>query len=285
MSRLFKRSFQLTLAKPQPNTFFGSFLPNALIVRALKVRFKIERSLEADPNTSTISVYNLSEASRAEFQVLPMHIRLDVGYGNELSGLFAGDLMFASSKKEGMDWITTFTLGDGERSYVESRVNRSFGAGVNLKDAIGETAKSMGLKIPSNVADAKGLAGQFVSGLSVTGPSRSQMSKLLGPRGYTWSIQDGQLQILGPNDHRAEAAIRIARDTGMVESPELGAPKEPGKPPTLTAKCLINTQIIPGGRIFLDAQKLKGLFRVERVRHSGDSRDRDWYSEIEAIPL
>jgi hypothetical protein len=283
----FKRRYELTLAKPIPNTFFG-VLPNAIIVRGLEIKFKVERSLEPTPNTAEVSVYNLSDAHRAEFQKRPLHVRLDVGYQSDtqLSQLIKGDLMFASSKRDGNgNIVTTFTVGDGERAYGDARMNVALGPGTNLKTAIGVVAGSMGLSTPKNAQQAGELLKQFSGGLTMVGPSRKALGDLLRGTGFGWSIQDGQLQLLRDADTHTGLVEVISVENGLIESPEYSAPKEPGKPPVLKAKRLLRPQIAPGTRVKMESKEINGFFRVIKVAHTGDFRDNDWYTEIEANPV
>jgi hypothetical protein len=291
MTVAYDRRYELTLAKPLASQFFG-FLPNALVIRGMEIKFKVERSLESSPNTAEVSVYNLSDSSRAEFQRRPLHVSLDVGYAGSqsvarppLSRLLSGDLMFASTKRTGPDIITTFVIGDGERSYVDARVNLSFGSGTNLKTAIASVAGSMGLTMPSNAASAKEFLKQFSGGMSVRGPSRDAMSKLVAGSGFGWSTQDGQLQLLRDADTRPGLVELISARTGLIDSPNFGAPKKPGDPPVLTFRALLRPQLIPGGRVKIESAEINGVFRLSKVTHTGDFRDNDWYSECEGNPV
>lgn len=279
MNRLLKREIALTIARPQ--SFFVQ-LPNAVVVRNLRVTFDIEKNLKQDPNTCEVKVYNLSEASRGELQVKPLHIRLDAGYDGKTERLFEGDLRFSQSKRQPTGWETTLQVGDGDRAHRYARINKSFASGVNVRDAIGEVAKSMGLKVPASIAEARELAAQFTSGLSLRGPSQAELAKLLRPHGFSHSIQDGRLQILRGSQAREVEAIVISQDTGLIGSPEFGTPDDKGGPPTLSLKTLLKPAVSPGGLIVVESQAISGTFRVERVTHSGDTHGPEWYTAVEA---
>lgn len=282
---LINRRVNVTIARPNANTFFG-VLPNAIVVERLRVKFKVEKSLGEDPNTCVVEIYNLAESSRAELQRKPLHIRLDAGWGDNLQRLFTGDLTYAPTTRDGTTaWITKLTVAEGGRAYEKARVRKSFGAGVQAKDAIAEIAKSMGLKMPTNIKDAKEMAEQFVSGVSLTGPSRTNMTKILRGKGFGWSVQNEELQILRKGDVRSETAFLVNQRTGMLGSPALGAPNEPGEAPTLTLKLRLYPALTPGARIKLEAEKINGIFRLSKVTHTGDTRGAEWYTDIEAKQL
>ncbi len=284
MGVAYDRRYELTLAKP--TGFFGQN-PNALVIRAMEVKFKIERSLEPTPNTAEILVYNLNDASRAIFQKKPLHVRLTTGYTSDttLIRLIEGDLMFATTTRVGPDAITKFVIGDGERAFVEARVNASFSGGVNARTAISTVAQTMGLTMPKSASEAGEFLKQFSSGVSLRGPSQKVMSKLTKGTGFGWSMQDGQLQMLRDKDVRAGLAELISVQTGMIGSPDFAAPAAPDKPAVCKFKVQLRPQLIPGGRVKIESAEINGLFRIAKVTHTGDFRDNDWYTECESNPL
>ena len=287
MNRMFDRVVSVTVSKPISATEFFRTL-DVTTITAHRVRFRIEKKIEQDPNTCEITISNLSEQTRAEFQTKPLQVRIDAGFDGNLQSLFVGDLIWGSSKREGTDWELKLQLGDGVRAIRDGRTSLTFGSGVNAKTVLGHLAGTMGLKLPKNIADAKELTAQFQTGVTVHGPSRDQMSKLLRPHKMDWSIQDGRLQILRDGEAVAVEALLWNQSTGMIGSPEFGPPEdEPGKkpkPPTLTSKSLLRPDVSPGRPIVVQSAAIEGLFRVERVTHTGDTHGVDWFTEIEATP-
>lgn len=285
-SRLFKRGMTLTIAKPVEGTFTDE-QPNAILIKDLRVSFSIEKALTEDPNDCKATIYNLSAATRAELQAKPLRVRLEAGYDGVLRQIFIGDLRRAFSKHEGTAWVTELELGDGERAIQNARVSRSFRAGVSAKTVLAEAARSMGLKVPTSGGDAKALAAQFAGGVSVSGRSADAMTKLLTPRGMSWSVQDGELQVLKKGEARTEDAIIVSQATGMIAVPEFGTPKKAGEPATLTVKMLLYPEIKPGQLLRVESASFAarggaGLFRARRIVHTGDTEGADWYTEIEA---
>lgn len=285
MTQLFDRQIELTLLRPQPDSFFGRFLPNQVTIRNMRVVFSIKKSLKEEPNDTVIKVYNLAPATRAMVQTKPLHVTLDVGYKGAVKRLFAGDLTFSDNNRIPTGWETVIELGDGDRSYNHSNIYQTFKAGTSSKDIIKSVANSMGLKVPSNVEEAKALGSQFATGVTLRGPSRVEMTRILQKSGMKWSIQDGKLQILEGFTPREGEAFLISQKTGMVGSPEMTAPKQPGEPAVLKCKALVYPDLVPGYKIKLESRKLNGTFRISQVVHTGDTHSLDWYTEIEATPV
>lgn len=286
MPRLFNRQVSVTLARPTDVSNFFALQSNAVVVENLRVKFSIEKQLGKEPNTCAVTIFNLAEGTRAEVIQKPLHVRVDAGYEDGgPARLFAGDLIWSESIKDGPTWKTEMQIGDGARAYKHARASRSFKAGTSVGTVISDLAKTMNLKVPTNVADAKEFAKQFTTGVSIEGPSRLELDRMVKISGMGYSFQDGTLQILRDGDFNFVEAIPVSQDTGMIGSPEFGAPEDHKSKPVLTVKMLLEPRIKPGKAIQLKARDIKGLFGVQRVTHTGDTRGREWYSIVEAVAI
>lgn len=281
--RLYKRSAVLTIAKPQELSYFN-FL-NAAVIKDLRVTFSIEKHLKSDPNKCEVTIYNLNSVSRALFQTKPLHVTLDVGYDGNLTRIFTGDLRWGVSKLQAPDWITTLQIADGDRVINHARVKATLPANASRRDALETVAKAAGFKIPKNAKEAIELAEGYVNGVSLTGSAARAMTAILKPKGMGWSVQDNTLQILRRQETRTDQAIEINERNGMIESPEMSPPDNSGKNAKLTVKTLLDSRIKPGVRILVDSATVKGVFKADRIVHSGDTHGTEWLTTVEAIPL
>jgi len=303
VTRTFLRTAELSIARPAVDVRggpFGAFFgqaPNGIKInsgdsKGLRIKFQIEKSLESNPNNSEIVVYNLAPDTRAALQAKGLHVRLQAGYedGETVAILFSGDLRHCEHRKASVDWETHLSIGDGERAYRFGHVSRSFREGVTRHSAASEAAGAMGLQLPAGLESL--LGDQFAAGLTMHGPAQKELSKLLEPKGLSWSVQDGRLQVLTETGTRKGTAIRIAPPNSgtpaaavLVGVPEFGTPKKKGDPPTMTCKILLNADVYPGTRIQMDSAAIKGNFKVIKVTHTGDTAGGEWYSACEARPL
>ena len=282
--RLYRRAARLTVAR-QILGYYGVPQPNATVITDLRVVFNVTKDLEKTPNAATISIYNLSEATRAEFQIKPLLVILEAGYDGNLQQIFKGDVRWVRSVLSGVDWITTIECGDGSRALQFARISQSYKSGVSRKNILGHLANSMGVKLPKNVTDASDMTSQFAAGVTVDGPSADQMDKLLAPLQRSWSIQDGELQVLSDAETLPGQAYVISQAGGMIGTPELGSPSKPGEQPTLTVQNLLYPDLRPGRKIQLDSRSLQGLFKMRKVTHDGDTHSEAWTTSIEATPI
>lgn len=284
MARLFNRTVKVTAYATRPGTY-ATYTTDAIEFTDIRAQFSVEKQLGKDPNSCDVVISNLKADTRAFLQRKPMHIKLDAGHDGEMRHLFSGDVRFCDTKKAGTDRETTLQLGDGDRAFRFATVRRSFAPGTPVRTVLAEAARAMGLVLPDSIAGSEELSTQLALGGAIVGPARDELTRLLAPYGYSWSIQDGTLQILKDGVARPGSALLISRDTGMIGSPEFGPPDKPGGRPSLSVRCLLYPELTPGGLISVQSKDVNGTFRIERVSHTGDTHGDDWTSEIEARPL
>jgi hypothetical protein len=278
-----KRVARVTVYQPQGGSFFGPQL-NAIVITGLRVQFKIVKTIGAEPNSCELKITNLAKQTRSFCESKPLSAIVEAGY-NTPSLVFQGDARYGISKIDGPEWITTIQLGDGDRAYRFARVGRSFKPGTDVLTVLSEAARTMGLQLPSNVQVSTALQAQFATGKTLQGATRDELTSLLSPYDYAWSIQDGKLQILQPNETRPDEAVVISQDTGMVGSPEYGTPDTSGKPPTLHVKHRMHN-FPPGSMVSIQSRDINGAtFRVDKLTLTGDTMGGDFYAELECHPL
>jgi hypothetical protein len=256
---------------------------DALVAKpTLRVAFSIEKSLNRDPNKAEITIYNLNEEHRKGLQKkLPCII--EAGYVGTMEKLFSGDVSYASHNRETTNWVSKLQSQDGGVQYTSARMSKSFGPGTQMSALLNQAASALGVG-PGNASQAFGgaLRGgltQFTKGVSVSGRVSDVLDKYVSTAGLEWSIQDGQLQVLQPKGTTQQQVISLTPDSGLIGSPELG---EKG---IVKAKSLLMGGLLPGRKVHIEAALVTGFFRIEKVKHYGDTWGTDWYSDLEAKPL
>lgn len=275
-------------------------------VEDLRIQFKVKKTLKKEPSTCEFSISNLSEKSRALFQKKNLRIVLEAGYEDSSAQLFSGQSRYTDQILNGATWTTKVFCGDGERPYRYLRVAESFRPGTLVSDVIQNVMQALGLPVVGHLADLRALTEQFVQGYTAFGKVAAELDHLLKSRGFEWSIQDGQLQILKVDGATGEDIIRLAPDTGLIGSPEHGSPekdlpvaqlsplaadvdytvqatKKKG-PAVLKVKSLLQPGFRPGRRVQVESRGVNGVFRIETVEHEGDTFGGPWYSTLECLP-
>lgn len=277
----------MSLIRPTPDLNWFNVLPNAVIITEQRVQFKIEKTLGKEPNKCEVTVTNLAPTTRADVERKPLLVRLEVGYESidNVEQIFAGDCRKASTARSGVDWNTKFLLGDGDRAFQFARTSRSFSPNTKVGTIVNEIVGDLKLPLPKGVKDALEFQKSMVGGYTAHGPSERELTNILTPLGMSWSMQDGQLQILREAEAAPGSAFVISQDTGMIGSPEYGDPKKQGGNPILKVKTQIYPKLVCGGLISVQSRDIKGIFRIEQLTHTGDTHAPSWETEIEAMQV
>lgn len=277
---------------------------DTLIITDLRIQFKVRRTLVKEPNTCEVSVSNLNEQHRSAFQKKLPKVILEAGYPDNIAQLFSGDARYVDQVLQGATWTTKLQCGDGERAYRYLRVNESFAPGTRVADVVSKVASAAGMQLTGQVSALQSVTEQFLQGYCAFGKVAAELDHLLVSRGFTWSIQDGKLQILQRSGAvTGDSIIRLATDTGMVGSPEHGSPFKQGPavqvdgnadddtglqpvvgPAILKVKSLLQPGFRPGRRVQIQSKGVNGLFQIQTVEHSGDTFGGEWYSDLECLP-
>lgn len=240
-------------------------------VPGFRIGFKIEKDTSSTINKAEIRIYNLSSNSRSLAENKDNIIELFAGYGKEPKLLFRGNPSRVISTIGGPDSVTTFEVGDGLKSFQNSRVDVSFKQGTPAKDIFQTLTNTMGLAR----GEQKGIPEKaFSRGLSLSGPVRDHMNYLTDKMDLEWSVQNGALQILPKGKATDQAAFLLSAETGLIGSPNK---KDKG----LEVVSLLQPDINPGRTVEIQSKFVNGQFRVEKVSHEGDTADTAWFTRIE----
>ena len=253
-----------------------------LDVSALACKFKCSRSLYGYAGTCEIEVRNLSETHRREMLASPRRttfVEIMAGYREGMSLMFRGDMRKVVPSREGTDWVVKVTAGDGEHALRNARVNRSFSAGSTLQNVVQHIADSMGVGVGNAAASLRGatlggLDANFPEGTMLYGLAAEELTRLTSSAGLTWSIQDGDLQILPRGGALAREAILLSPSTGMIESPEVVNRR------TITVKALLIPGLTPGQQVVIESEVATGAWRISQAEYAGETHGQDWTATL-----
>lgn len=260
-------------------------MPQALQITDLRVAFEIKKSLKKEPQTARVAIYNLSAKSRGLLTGKGLRVVLEAGYPDSLAQIYAGHSRTIDHPKESVDWVTRIECGTNERQLQFANVLDSFKPGSKIGEAIKKVAGKLVTDVGNAVQQADAIQDTFASGYAMQGNAGVELTRLLAPLDKSWSIQDGRLEILGFAETLQEETVLISPSTGLIGTPELGAPLKKGRPSPMKIKSLLQSKIRCGGRILLNSKNVSGIYKCTSVTHSGDTHGGDWQTEIEAFPV
>jgi hypothetical protein len=278
----------------------------------LRVAFNVERDKLPWPNNAELAVWNLNAETRAKLtKAGSLVARVAAGYDGQTDQIFYGLLDTVEHIKEGPDWITRMSASDCGEKIKQAKVSKSFGKGVLVKDVVKEILKVLGLGEGNLAAFANDsdMLRPIGHGGALHGNAVEELTHFLRSASLEFSIQDGKLQFvkIGKGVPNSRGPL-ITPGTGLVGSArlvrekatDLTRRKDKKKKvntvetifgesvdmiTTVEGKCLLNASLVPGVPFQVESATVNGNFVCVAVRHVGDIRDQDWYSEWKGIPV
>lgn len=274
---------------------------------SLRITFDIEKTTKTQPNHSKVVIYNLAPETRALFEQPDLRLTLHAGYVEDRGPLLiaTGHVTFAFTVRDEADWATTLELHDGQVPLRDTVVSIGMGAGASAKQIVRNIAGQMGMPVllGDDLQDRT-----WKHGFSYYGAGRAAIHKVASAAGWEWSVQNETVQVLARGGTTAREAIVISPDSGMVKSPErrregaqetaqvldqtTGAlprlKKVAGLKPELDGwqvTSMLQPTINPGDMVKVESVAIRGdgFFRVDHMRHLGDSASGDWQTELDLI--
>ena len=255
-------------------------------IKDLRVQFSVKKSSAKEPNTAEVTITNLSPTRRAALQTKGVKFVLECGYVDTgVKQIFQGDVRHISHVREGADWRTVLKSGDGERAFQFARISETLGPKSTKSAVIKRLAAKLGLGLGNSTKAA--IPGSFEQGIVLSGPVSRELDKVLKGTGYEWSIQDEQLILLAESEVSGQDVPLLTPDSGLIGSPEFGAPLVKGGKPQLHFRSLLNANIKPGAKVQVQCERFPlGIsVKCSKVEHSGDTAGQDWYSTVEGVTI
>lgn len=290
MSTNFNRQVKLVLSK-------GGV---GIDVSEQRIVFSVKKDNSETPNSAEIKVYNLSADTQARIRAEYDTVSLQAGYEGNFGLIFTGSVkQFGTGIENSTDSFLHIFSGDGDEGYNFGVINASFGAGQTNRQLTDVASKALGVNVGEiGLSDAKSVRGRAVFGMA-----RKVMRDLAKSNNADWSIQDGAIQVLGTNTPASGGlAYVLNSNTGLIGTPEQ---TNDG----IKAQCLLNPALKIGSAVQINEASIKlaspvqttaksagkdktpavisadGFYKVIEVSFAGDTRGREWYSNIVCLDL
>lgn len=278
--RQYLRSGELIVG---PKVTFSNGLVEPAVSRIFRTRlnFNIEKTDGGEANKGKISIYNLNQDSRNFIEKENTIAILRVGYAENLSTLFFGDLApnGVSVKRSGPDIITTLEVGDSEKILREAHIDIGLAANATNQQILNLALAKLNLTIGFQ-SGFKTVV--YKHGFSFSGRVSNLLDQITKQVGVKWSIQDGEFIILPPKTTEPGEIIRLAPDSGLIGTPT--KTKDAFK-----FQALLNPLIRPGKKIFVDSRlalgELGATVKIAKCKYNGDTHEGKWIVSCEGLIL
>ncbi len=292
MSQLFGRRLLCQVSFNDPKGTFSETMRLSTDPVQRRIKFDSIKTWKQEPNTCDLQVYNLSPDQRAQLSLAKTPtIKLAAGYGGDdnLTQVFYGQAIYVKHEipDNTGDILTTVSTTDGGEQKQKARIHVAFGPGTTTSQVLRRVVQELGIK-PGNLdrvardLDAGIKASLYSAGVTISGAAADELGHICRSVGYDYSIQDGQLQMLKLGTARDDFQVVLNSGSGLIGSPSIS------NKGVVSGTCLIfkagaGLDLLPGRRVRIESEFLKGSFILAKTQMKGDNLADDWYCDFEAV--
>lgn len=185
----------------------------------LGMTISIERSIMGVPNSSTVTLYNLSDETRNRLNSpsLKAIVRVSDPYSNgKMQELYTGGILSCSSIRQGADIVTTVFILEKCINLMSSTARVSYSGFANVNESLRK------LKSILNVSKVtiKGIPEDrkfYSGGFSFAGQPIDLLNKLAFQEGFSWNFDNGELLIMS-DDYLSDSSIPISYEDFLIQA-------------------------------------------------------------------
>lgn len=270
-------------------------------VTDLHIEFEIEvanNDME-DGGECEISIFNLSQAfvdylEQASSQQI--FVKLEAGYQNDVYGvIYEGVVSGMEDSFEDQDRVTTLTCQKGGFLNNLTKV-ASYPKGTPLENVVVDLVESMGMAI--NFPERYESLYTLSSDLYVYGNPKDALKQVLDPYDMIAMISGHVIELATTYPENPEYIFFepyvVSADTGLIGIPTRIKDENSNGEATQTQGSslesntgiefitLLNPNLKPQEYIIMDAQSVRGIYRLTEVKYTGSYEGDEWFCECKA---
>ena len=270
---------------------------NGIRITESQISFDISKTADAkrnNGNSAAIEIYNLTRDQISLLQGDYLTCSFAVGYVDTGARVVVeGNVVEVKTVKRGTEFITQVKMGEGYTDLNHQNVKGVVPPGSTVERVIEEIRKQMP-NVSRGSYTGTNLNNPVVYGWRLNGTPAQMLRKLSEANNMEYTVTGGSLNVSDKNGIYTKNTLMapiISAETGMVDVPfettDTGRRPKKGQKPRkgIQFKTLLNTECIPGMIVKLDTDFIKGIYRINSARFSGDYRSQDWYVECFAIEV
>lgn len=259
-------------------------------IEELQIKFEVTKSSDNKrrPAGATVEVYNLSESTLHLLDSNFIECTLEVGYkATGKQTILKGNVVEIKTVKHGNDKVTQLLLGEGYAELNNEIIKKVVPAG-STKEAVLEAIRNSMPGVSRGAYTGTNLNSPILYGYPLNGTPKELLDSFAEANNMEWRVDNGSLyanDINGLVSRNKTLAPYISSETGLIDIPfnttEKGKklPKDKSRRKGVQFKALLNPTVVPGQIVYLKSENIKGWFRVNDIRYTGDYRGNDWYIE------
>ncbi len=249
-------------------------------VRELRIAFSLNLSIQSDPSSSTLKVYNLAPDTEDQiFAGTKAHFYAGYSYGRPNNWVppkvYQGTIVKKESERSGTERAMKLIL---DESYVEKTqvlINRSWGGNLSPRLIALDIAQEMGYSQIENSIDIP--SERRGSYYAVSEPAGSALTKLLRSHGMAWFVDRGSLVVTKSGDPASRISeYQIDSSRGMIGTPTLTDDSVKVKSVLVSDIRIAQPLRVVSPEIGVDER-----VKVVSILHKGDTWGDEFVTEIE----
>lgn len=267
---------------------------------ALKCTFTVLKGTRETTNAADVTIFNPAPLTVRRIADEFTRLVLIAGYEGNFHRIFNGWIRWRRfGRASQTDTFIQLQAGDGDKELNFSVVSHTLAAGYTqeeVKDALVEAMElTLGYSGPHQEEGAP-------RGKVLFGMARDRMRDHARTNRMTYSVQDGELQLVSELAYLPGEVIELSPETGLIGLPRLTFQG-------VEARVLLNPAIRIDRLVYIDQKRIQdialspvlnyggrdltyrppndasGVYRVIFVRHVGDTRGNDWYTDLVAVSV
>lgn len=286
----------------EASVIIGAKDGHALDLSALRFAFFIRDKETGTPKSADIRIYNPAPATVARTKSEFTRVVVQAGYKSNAAVIFDGTIIQARYGRENqVDTFLDLVAQDGDEAHNYAVVSTTLAAGYRNADVNKALTASMA---PHGVTQgyAPDLGGTvYPRGRVLYGMARDHMQDLSRTTNTSWNISGGQSVLVGAKEYLPGQAVVVNASTGMIGLP---VQSQDG----IAVRMLLNPRLKAHVQLKIDNAAIQlarrdpayggdaafsliptldsdGFYRILAVDHVGDTRGRQWYSDVIAVGL
>jgi hypothetical protein len=298
MNPLFGRKWKITILLADGTT--GLVVSDSDFgENALKCTFEIQKHTWEAYWFGLITIYNFTGPTLNMVITQGMKVIVEAGYKDGLYGkIYEGSVFQPMFDREDVvNYKTTLSCMDGLGLFDGNLINVTLQSGYDYSELIATMAKNARTPIPIGQT-MEFQAKKMPRGKTVFGDPKKYLRQVSADNNAQFYIGDGKMNILNVNDEsdlNANDAIILTPETGLIGTPQQ---TQDG----IVFRCFLDSRIgiqKPLTMVKIDNAVIRqvkqsvgqyitpldqdGYYKVIGIRHIGDTRGNDWYTECTAV--
>lgn len=232
---------------------------NALDISQLHCVFYISKTIQMEPNTSELIIYNLNAQTENFILINATRITIEAGYeGAQFGLIFDGDILQTIREKENANTFKlTIIALDSDRAINFDVVNFSIARGQTPRDIVNHMATAANPISLGSISE-KLSEKRLTRGKVLFGKASDYYRQIAKSNELHYFMDDGSLNLISLSDLPSDEIIELSPQSGLVGIPEQ---TDYG----VSGQCLLNPQIKLNSLLHID----NSLVRLKRIDANG----------------